>query len=86
MHGRTPDIVIPRMYSLSQQLIGQRTEDRIAVGQVPYNSTISGIPEILPVSLSLVARRGCDFMLLDLVGKLADAGIITKVKAGRTAF
>lgn len=41
---------------------------------------------MLPVSVSLVARRGCDFMLMDLVGALADDGIMQTVKTGRTAF
>ncbi|KAL5527170.1 hypothetical protein ACEPAG_5961 [Sanghuangporus baumii] len=67
-------------------VFGRSPDIVIPLGQVSYNSTISGITEFLPVSISLVARRGCDFMLLDLVGKLADAGIISKVKAGRTAF
>ncbi|THU86122.1 amidase signature enzyme [Dendrothele bispora CBS 962.96] len=58
----------------------------IPIGQIPFNSTISGIEEQLPVSISLVASRNCDFMLLDLVDKLADEGIVKEVKTGRTAF
>ncbi|KAK7461377.1 hypothetical protein VKT23_008554 [Stygiomarasmius scandens] len=58
----------------------------VPIGQIPFNSTISGIEEQLPVSISLVASRNCDFMLLDLVDKLADAGIVRDVKTGRTAF
>lgn len=42
--------------------------------------------EILPVTVSLVTRRGCDFMLLDLVAALADKGIVQTVKTGRTAY
>ncbi|OCB84568.1 amidase signature enzyme [Sanghuangporus baumii] len=77
----------PTGFSDGRVAVHGRTPDIvIPLGQVSYNSTISGISEILPVSISLVARRGCDFMLLDLVGKLADAGVIIKVKAGRTAF
>ncbi|KAL5508468.1 COQ2 [Sanghuangporus vaninii] len=77
----------PIGFSDGRVAVHGRTPDIVVpLGQVPYNSTISGITEFLPVSISLVARRGCDFMLLDLVGKLADAGVITKVKTGRTAF
>lgn len=36
--------------------------------------------------LSLVAHRSCDFMLMDLIGKLADEGIVQISKSGRTAF
>ena len=57
-----------------------------SVGQVPYNSTISGIEEYLPVTVDLIARPGCDYMLLDLTARLADAGILSKVKTGRAAF
>lgn len=49
-------------------------------------STITGMQELLPVSVSLVTRRGCDFTLLDLVGALADEGLVNTVKTGRTAF
>lgn len=58
----------------------------ITVGQIPYNSTISGVTEQLPVTISIVARRGCDFVLLDLVEKLAEAGIVHASQTGRTAF
>lgn len=41
---------------------------------------------MLPVSVSVVAHRNCDFMLLDLVAKLADLDIAKTIKTGRTAF
>jgi len=41
---------------------------------------------MVPVTVDIVARRGCDFVLLDLVAALADKGIVTSVKTGRTAF
>lgn len=41
---------------------------------------------MLPVTVSLVARRGCDFMLMDLISALADKGIVQTVKTGRTAY
>lgn len=56
------------------------------VGQIPFNSTITGKTEQLPVTVSIVARRGCDFMLLDLLEGLAERGIVGSVKTGREAF
>ncbi|KAH8112112.1 amidase signature enzyme [Phellopilus nigrolimitatus] len=77
----------PFGFSDSRVAVHARSPDMvIPIGQVPYASVISGIQEVLPVTVSLVARRGCDFMLLDLVGALAEAGIVQTVKTGRTAF
>lgn len=44
------------------------------------------VTEYYPVTINMIVRRGCDFMLFDLVEKLADAGIIGPVKTGRTPF
>ncbi|GAA5849375.1 hypothetical protein JCM8547_006530 [Rhodosporidiobolus lusitaniae] len=58
----------------------------VPIGQVPYNSTLSGIVEYSPVTVDILARPGCDYVLLDLVAQLADAGLLQEVKTGRTAF
>lgn len=58
----------------------------VPIGQVPYNSTITGRTEYLPVTISLMAAKGCDYMLLNLIEGLSDAGIISGVKVGATAF
>ncbi|PWY79239.1 amidase family protein [Aspergillus heteromorphus CBS 117.55] len=58
----------------------------IPIGQVPYLSPISMVVEQWPVSFNLIVRRGCDFVLLNMVEKMAEAGIIKSVKTGRTAF
>jgi len=67
-------------------VFGRSPDIVIPLGQIPFNSTISNKTEMVPVTVDVVARRGCDFVLLDLVGALADKGIITSVKTGRTAF
>jgi hypothetical protein len=41
---------------------------------------------MVPVTLSLVMRRGCDFSLFGLIEKMADVGMLKTVKTGRTAF
>ncbi|GJN90259.1 hypothetical protein Rhopal_003260-T1 [Rhodotorula paludigena] len=58
----------------------------LPIGQVPYNSTISNVTEYSPVTVDLIARPGCDYVLLDLIAALADEGILKTVKTGRTAF
>ena len=42
--------------------------------------------EQIPVSISVVARQGCDSVLLNILDALADAGIVQTVKAGPMAF
>jgi hypothetical protein len=46
----------------------------IPIGQVPYNSTISGQVEYLPVSIGLNAAGGCDYVLWDLAAELKVSG------------
>lgn len=58
----------------------------LPIGQVPYNSTISNHEEFLPVTIDVLAHRGCDNMLLDLTAALADEGLLKEVKTGSTAF
>lgn len=58
----------------------------IPVGQVEYQSYISLQKEMMPVNVDLVAAPGCDGLLLEIVRRLAEKGVIGTVKTGRTAF
>lgn len=58
----------------------------IPIGQVPYRSNVTLVEEMVPVTVSVVARRGCDFMLWDMFERLADEGVLRTVKTGRTPF
>ena len=58
----------------------------VPIGQVPYFSNVTRVEEMVPVTLSLVMRRGCDYSLFGLIEKMADVGMLTSVKTGRTAF
>lgn len=42
----------------------------IPIGQVPYNSSVTNHIEYLPVTVSLNAARGCDYMLWDIAAAL----------------
>ncbi|PFH44794.1 hypothetical protein AMATHDRAFT_51878 [Amanita thiersii Skay4041] len=61
-------------------------EVTIPLGQVPYFSHISRRWEMLPVSVQLVAHKGCDAVLLEVVKKLGELGVAQTVKTGRLAF
>ncbi|PIG90392.1 amidase family protein [Aspergillus arachidicola] len=58
----------------------------IPLGQVPYHSPVTNVMEQFPVSINMIVRRGCDFVLFNMVEKLAQAGIIQGVKTGKQAF
>ncbi|KAF9872901.1 hypothetical protein CkaCkLH20_09764 [Colletotrichum karsti] len=58
----------------------------IPVGQVAYESFVSLRTEMVPVSVDLVAARGCDGLLLEVLRRLAVKGVVKTVKTGRTAF
>jgi hypothetical protein len=58
----------------------------IPIGQVPYFSNVTYHEEMVPVTINMVVKRGCDFVLLNMIEKMADAGILKTVRTGRTAF
>lgn len=58
----------------------------IPIGAVTYNSTVSNLTEPLAVTISVLAHRGCDLVLIDWLDKVAEAGLIKGVKTGRYAF
>ncbi|KAI1337349.1 amidase family protein [Xylariaceae sp. FL0016] len=58
----------------------------IPIGQVPYFSNVTFVEEMMPVTVSVIAKRGCDFMLWNMWEKLADVSVLKTIKTGRTAF
>ncbi|KAK8843917.1 hypothetical protein IAR55_006709 [Kwoniella newhampshirensis] len=58
----------------------------IPIGQLPYQSTVSNHTEYLPASVTAYAAPGCDYVLWDLAAALQEAGILSSVATGRTAF
>ncbi|KAI1506687.1 amidase family protein [Biscogniauxia marginata] len=58
----------------------------VPIGQVPYASNVTFVSEMVPVTVNVVARRGCDFMLWNMLERMADLGHLGSVKTGRTAF
>ncbi|EUC43328.1 hypothetical protein COCMIDRAFT_101179 [Bipolaris oryzae ATCC 44560] len=58
----------------------------VPIGQVPYQSNVTFHEEMVPVTINMVVKRGCDFVLYNMISKLADEGILKTVKTGRTAY
>ncbi|PHH71475.1 hypothetical protein CDD83_5164 [Cordyceps sp. RAO-2017] len=54
----------------------------VPVGEAAYRSAVTGRDEFLPVTVRIMAARGCDAMLLDLVRDLVREGILPTVRAG----
>ena len=59
--------------------MGELPEVRIPIGQVQYFSVLSSTWESIPVTVQLVARKGCDQMLLDFILRLAEVGVVNRV-------
>jgi len=66
--------------------MGELPEVTIPIGEATYFSHVSGVWEPIPVAIELVARKGCDAMLLDLVKKLGELGVVRTVDVGRFMF
>lgn len=58
----------------------------VPIGQVPYFSNVTFVEEMVPVTINMVVKRGCDFVLYNMIERLADEGVLRTVKTGRTAF
>ncbi|KAL3449918.1 amidase signature domain-containing protein [Aspergillus insuetus] len=58
----------------------------VPIGEIPYNSTKSGKTEYLPVTMSIVAARGCDLMVASMVREMEALGILKPVAAGTMLY
>ncbi|KAF4550487.1 Amidase-like protein 8 [Elsinoe fawcettii] len=57
----------------------------VPVGEAEYSSNITGTREVLPVTVDILAARGCDGMIFGLVEDLVKAGILRATVAGRSS-
>ena len=58
----------------------------VPIGEAPYNSTISGKTEYLPVTMAVQVARECDFVLGSLVQALEEANITKPVSTGSRMY
>ncbi|PPQ70384.1 hypothetical protein CVT26_013849 [Gymnopilus dilepis] len=67
--------------------MGELPEVAIPIGQAEYFSPVSRAWEPVPVAVQVVARRGCDAVLVDLVRALGESrGGVRGVGVGRSMF
>ncbi|PSK42335.1 aspartyl/glutamyl-tRNA(Asn/Gln) amidotransferase, A subunit [Elsinoe australis] len=57
----------------------------LPLGEAGYVSNVTGARETLPVTVDVLAARGCDGMLFGLVGELVERGILKATVAGRSS-
>jgi hypothetical protein len=76
---------VPLGFSSSRiSVMAENPDFVIPIGEAPYNSTITNHVEYLPVTVNLMAAKGCDGMLFSLIGALYKAGILKEALAGRS--
>ncbi|UNI13623.1 hypothetical protein JDV02_000348 [Purpureocillium takamizusanense] len=81
LQGVTP----PAAFSTSRiSVMGEVPDLVVPIGEIAYKSAITNHMEYLPVTVDLMARKGCDGMLFSLVERLLAEGIIGVVKPGRS--
>ncbi|EPS93046.1 hypothetical protein FOMPIDRAFT_1136888 [Fomitopsis schrenkii] len=77
----------PAGFSIQRAAVFAETPDMVVpIGELAYNSTITGMTEYLPVTLSFIAAKGCDLVLFDLFVALQDAGVIKPVITGSRLY
>ncbi|KAI4143390.1 MAG: hypothetical protein L6R39_004584 [Caloplaca ligustica] len=80
-----PPPPVPFGFSTSRISVFAEVPDVVVpIGQASYNSTITGHVEVLPVTVDILAAKGCDGMLFNLVEDLTAAGILKATQTGRT--
>ncbi|KAL1591753.1 hypothetical protein SLS60_011752 [Paraconiothyrium brasiliense] len=76
-------VTTPAAFSTSRiSPLAETPEIVIPIGELAYFSSISNHTEYLPVTVDLMARKGCDGMLFSLVEELYLRGIVKKSEAG----
>lgn len=77
----------PMGFSDSRIAVMAGTPDVVVpVGEIGYNSTISLEREYMPVTMSFVVARGCDFMLAELISELEGEGVLRGVRTGSRMY
>ncbi|KAK2595476.1 hypothetical protein QQS21_006816 [Conoideocrella luteorostrata] len=56
----------------------------VPIGEVSYHSVVTNHKEVMPVTVDIMAAKGCDGMIFSLVNDLHAAKLIPSVKTGRS--
>ena len=77
--------IVPYGFSTGRISVFAEVPDFVfPIGQASYNSNITMHKEFLPVSVDIMAAKGCDGMIFQLAQDLTAAGIIGPTQAGQT--
>ncbi|EFY84687.1 glutamyl-tRNA(Gln) amidotransferase [Metarhizium acridum CQMa 102] len=75
----------PFPFSVSRLSVYSGAPDMVVpIGELAYESIVTNHTEVLPVSVDMMAAKGCDGVIFSLVQDLHAAGILTTVKTGRS--
>lgn len=80
--GRILWCLVSLVLSCFYPSVGVLTARATLVGQAEYYSTITNHTEYLPVTVDIMAARGCDGLIFGLVEDLVDAGILKSSVTG----
>jgi len=58
----------------------------VPVGEVAYFSDITHHEEYLPVTVDIMAARGCDGLIYSFIHRLVEAGILKNIVSGRSSI
>lgn len=74
---------IPTGFSTSRiSVVAGMPDFVVPIGQAPYESNVTLQTEYLPVTVDILAARGCDGMIFGLVRDLVGAGLLRGTEAG----
>ncbi|PHH86792.1 hypothetical protein CDD83_9749 [Cordyceps sp. RAO-2017] len=76
---------LPQPFSTSRLSVLSEAPDMVVpIGQAAYESTVTKHTEHLPVTVDLMAAKGCDGMLFSLIETLLHRGMIRASRPGRS--
>ncbi|KAF5657749.1 indole-3-acetamide hydrolase [Fusarium heterosporum] len=58
----------------------------VPIGQVSYLSNVTFQEELMPLTVNMVAKRGCDFVLFNLINELVSKDVLGSVNTGKQLF
>lgn len=84
-YGGPPSV--PYGFSASRISVFTEVPDSVfPVGQAPFFSSVTQHTEYLPVTVDILAAKGCDGLIVQLAQDLEKAGILNTTQTGQTIY
>lgn len=84
-YGNPPSV--PYGFSSSRISVFAETPDSVfPIGQAPFFSSVTQHTEYLPVTIDVLAAKGCDGLIVKLAQDLEKAGILNTTQVGQTIY